>query len=202
MLRQARAQQSPWYPAQAGQVAVRGCGTTLGLRMGVASGTQQRALVDEMQNSFPLLCVRPHAAAVALGMLGADLQTAPGTGCLPGTAPGEADGFPLPGPSLLFPMQPPPGSIRGQPPGCGVLLWELGTALGEGSGGLQGRGTRKRSQEPLLCSTPPALLTDAPKLTPGSCGHVLQGGISCTSAPGGRFLGRDVPCTRLAEGSF
>lgn len=113
MLRQAGAQQSPWYPAQAGQVAVWACGTALGLRMGVASGTQQRALVDEMQNSFPLLCVRPHAAAVALGMLGADLQTAPGTGCLPGTAPGEADGFPLPGPSLLFPMQPPPGSIWG-----------------------------------------------------------------------------------------
>lgn len=159
MFRQSRARQSLWYPGQADKVAVWGSGTALGLGMGVASGTRQRALIDEVQNSLPLLCARPHAAAAALGTLGSDLQTAPGTGCLSGTAPGEADELPLPGSSLLLPMQPPLGSIWGR---AGVLPWELGMALGEGPGGLQWRGTQKRSQEPLLCSTLSVLMADTP----------------------------------------
>lgn len=42
------------------------------------------------QNGLPPLCSCPHAAAAARGTLGAELQTALGTGCVPGTAPGGA----------------------------------------------------------------------------------------------------------------
>ncbi|KAM6063947.1 charged multivesicular body protein 1a isoform 1-T1 [Theristicus caerulescens] len=45
--------------------------------------------------------------------------------------------FLSPVPSLLLPTQPPLGSIWGQLPGCAVLPWELGTALGAGPGGQQ-----------------------------------------------------------------
>lgn len=39
------------------------------------------------------------------GTLGADLQSAPGTGCFAGTAPGGTDELPLPAPSLLLPLR-------------------------------------------------------------------------------------------------
>lgn len=113
------------------------------------------------EQSPPALC-SPSRSCRCSETLGSDLQTVPGTGCLPGTAPGDADELPLP--------TQPPLDPSGDSPEA-VLPWELGTALGEALG--QQQDAQNRYQEPLLLRALPVLVTHS-RLTPGSHDGVIQ----------------------------